>query len=244
MSGPDAPVEQPAVYRLMAELLRCREPLAPQLPLYAKRQPPLLTVGAWEPDELYDMMRMLINEVHGAYVQEYGAPSVWQRAGREPDTTTLLLQPHLQAFDAEPEDWTSTSALEYDEGPLRAASRAYKRECGWDHAPGPPSPNYTWVCVYKPLVGSYDEDAGELRFSGNLVGFAIVADRDEDGEPEALAHLWVARQERRSGRATLLLAEAERRFPALREVERPVTAEGTAFLVSRSPRLSAGLARA
>lgn len=233
------------MYRLMAELLRCREQLAPQLPLYAKHPAPLLTVGAWEPEELYDMVRTLINEVHSAYVQEYGAPNaLWQRHGAESDTATLLLEPYLQAFDAEPEDWTSSSALEYDEGTLRAAGRAYKRECGWDHAPGPPSPDYTWVCVYKGLFGSYDEDAREHRFSGNLVGFAIVADRDEDGQPETLAHLWVARQARRTGLASLLLTEVERRFPALRAVEHPVTGDGTAFLVARSSRLSTGLTRA
>jgi GNAT superfamily N-acetyltransferase len=150
----------------------------------------------------------------------------------------------VQVFDAEPEDWTSPSALEYDEGPLHAVARAYKRECHWDHAPGSPSPDYLWVCVYKPRWGVYDEDAQELDVSGSLVGFAIVADRDEDGEPEALAHLWVARQGRRAGYATLLLTEAERRFPALSTVEHPVTADGTAFLVARSPRLSAGLTRA
>ena len=197
----------------MVELLRYREELAPQLPVYATRPPAVLEVGAWEPDELYGMMRVLINEVHGAYVQEYGAPSVWQRAGRESETRTLLLEPYVQVFDDEPEDWTSALALEYDEGPLRAAGRAYKRECGWDHAPGVPSPDYIWVCVHKALFGSYDEDACELGFSGNLVGFAIVADRDGDGEPEALAHLWVARQARRGGHATLLLAEGGVTFP-------------------------------
>jgi ribosomal protein S18 acetylase RimI-like enzyme len=228
----------------MAELLRCREELAPQLPMYAKHSPPLLTVGAWEPDELYDMTRMLIDEVHSAYVQEYGAPAVWQRAGREQDLDAVMLQPHLQAFDAEPDDWTSTSALHYDDGPLRAASRAYKRECGWDLAPTAPSPDYAWVCTYHPHMGHYDEDAAELRFSGNLVGFAIVSDRDDDGEPETLTHLWVARQARRAGYATLLLAEAERRFPALSAVEHPVTADGRAFLAARSPRLSARLAGA
>jgi ribosomal protein S18 acetylase RimI-like enzyme len=242
--GDYAPVEQPVVYRLMKELLRCREELVPLLPMYAKHPPALLTVGDWEPDELYDMTRTLINEVHSAYVQEYGAPAAWQRAGREQDVHALLLEPYLQAFDAEPEDWRSQSALEYDDGPLRAAARAYKRECGWDHAPTAPSPDYAWLCVYRPRIGYYDDDAGQLRFSGNLVGFAIVSDRDDDEEPETLTHLWVARQARRDGHATLLLAEAERRFPALSAVEHPVTADGRAFLAARSPRLSAGLAGA
>jgi ribosomal protein S18 acetylase RimI-like enzyme len=241
VSRPDAPVEQPAVYRLMVELGRCREELAPQLPQYARHPPSVLAVGD-DPAELYDMMRVLSNEVHTAYVQEYGAPSAWQQPGREQDAHTLLLHPQLQVFDTEPEDWESRSALEYDDGPLRAASRAYKRETGWDHAPTAPSPDYAWVCIHQPHMCWYDEDACELRFSGNLVGFAIVADRDDDEKPETLAHLWVARQARRSGHATLLLAEAERRFPALKSVEHPVTADGTAFLLARSPRLSAGLA--
>ena len=230
---------------MMAEMLRCRERFAPQFPQYAKRPvlPLTLSDEAPEADELYDAMRVIVNEVHCAYVQEYGAHCSWRRAGNEADLRPLLLQPHLQVFDAEPEDWTSLSALDYDEGPLRAAARAYWRETGWDHAPGPPSPDYVWVCVYKPRSGVYNEDDGELDYGGSLVGFAIVADRDGDEEPEALAHLWVARQARRAGHATLLLAEAERRFPALSTVERPVTRDGAAFLVASSPRLSAGLTR-
>jgi ribosomal protein S18 acetylase RimI-like enzyme len=236
-------LDAPAVYRLMVEVLRCRDRIAPELPLYAKRSAHPLTMLE-DPPELYDAMRVVINEVHGAYTQEYGAPGCsWRRVGQSVDVETLLREPHVQTFDTEPEDWTSPSALEYDEGPLHAVARAYKRECGWDTAPSAPAPHYAWVCVYEPLSGGYDEDAGELWFSGSLVGFAIVADRDDDGEPEALAHIWVARQARRAGHATRLLAEAERRFPALKTVEPPVTVDGRAFLAARSPRLNAGLSR-
>src|SRR5690242_20229447 len=121
---------------MMVEMLRCRGQFAPRFPQYARRPvyPLTLSDEAPEADELYDAMRVVINEVHCAYVQEYGAHSSWRQPGSEADLRPLLLQPHVQVFDAEPDDWTSPSALDYDEGPLHAVARAYKRECGWDHA--------------------------------------------------------------------------------------------------------------
>jgi GNAT superfamily N-acetyltransferase len=146
----------------------------------------------------------------------------------------VMQAPHVEVFDAEPEHWTSPSAFDYDEGPLRAVAQAYRRECHWDTAPGPPSRDYVWVCVHEPRWCIYDEDAQNLHVSGGLVGFVIVADRDEDGDPESLAHLSVARQSRRAGHATLLLTEAERRFPKLATIEHPVTTDGAAFLAARA----------
>jgi hypothetical protein len=241
VSGSDHPVDQPAVYQLMVELLRCRDRLAPQLPQFNERRLPRPLLVGEDPAGFYDAVRLLMDEVHDAYVREYGARRSWRRAGSEADAVALLQAPHVEVFDAEPDDWTSPSALDYDEGPSRAVARAYRRECRWDTAPGPPSRDYVWVCVHEPRSCIYDEDAQNRHIDGSLIGFAVVADRDEDGEPESLAHLWVARQSRLAGHATLLLTEAERRFPKLGTVEHPVTTDGAAFLAARSPRLTSAM---
>lgn len=235
------------MHRLMVEILDCRDRLAPGLPQFATQPPPPLTLrddyARADPDELYDALRAVLDETHAAYVQEYGARWRWQGPGDEADAHELLLKAHVSVIDSEPDDWETRIARGYEEAPLRAVARAYKRETGWDNPPSVPTREYVWMCVAQPRMCFPAETAGELSFDGSLVGFLIVADRDGDGQPESLAHLWVARQMRRSGHAARLLAEAEQRFPKLGTVEPPVTDDGRAFLRAASPRLSAGLTR-
>jgi hypothetical protein len=186
---------EPAVLRLMKEIADARDELAPQLPQYARRAPHPLA-DSQEHGDLYESMRQVFNELHGAYVQEYGAPSSWRRMASADEAVALLRQPYVEAVEQEPEGFSAAHALEFDDAPLRAASLAYKRECDWDFPPSAPSSEYVWLCVHQPLMCFPVDDAMELRFSGRLTGFAIVADRDEDGAPESLAHVWVARQAR------------------------------------------------
>jgi ribosomal protein S18 acetylase RimI-like enzyme len=186
-------------------------------------------------------MPQVFNELHGAYVQEYGARSSWRRMASADEAVALLRKPYVEAVEQEPEGFSAAHALEFDDAPLRAASRAYKRECGWDFPPSAPSSDYVWLCVHQPLMCFPEDDAIEVQFTGSLIGFVIVADRDEDGAPESLAHVWVARQARRRGNAALLLAEARSRFPQLNAVEEPVTADGLRLLCARWPELAACL---
>jgi len=236
MNHPD----EPAVLRLMKAIADARDQLAPQLPLYARRAPhPLADLE--DPSDLYDVMPQIFNELHGAYVQGYGAHSSWRRTASADEAGALLRQPYIEAIDQEPEGFSIAHSLAFDDAPLRSAGLAYKHECGWDFLPSAPCADYVWLCVHQPVMCFPDDDATEVPFSGRLVGFAIVADRDEDGAPESLAHVWVARQARRLGNAALLLKEARRRFPQLKAVEDPVTADGSRLLRACWPELAARL---
>jgi hypothetical protein len=132
----------------------------------------------------YDAVRLLMDEVHDAHVQEYGAHRTWQRVASEEDAIALLRAPHVEVIDAEPEDWTSPSAPGYVEGPLHAVARAYRRECRWDTAPGPPSRDYMWLCVHEPRSCIYDADARALHI---------------DGKPRRVRHRCRPRRGRRAG---------------------------------------------
>ena len=107
------------------------------------------------------------------------------------------------------------------------AARAYSREAGWDFAPGKAG---LWVVMLAPHTAfGGDEDEEDWHYTGNLVGFVIVHDRDEDGAYESVAHIWTASGWRRRGIARRLLAEARSRFP-ITGVEGPNTADGDALL--------------
>jgi hypothetical protein len=66
-----------------------------------------------------------------------------------------------------------------------------------------------------------------------LVGFLIVHDRDEDGNYEAVAHIWTAALWRRRGIASHLLDQARRRFPIV-AIEGPPTELGAALVTARA----------
>lgn len=80
------------------------------------------------------------------------------------------------------DDWTDTA-------PAKAAM-AYKRETRWDT---PPDQAGVWIIAASPYGWSCD------TFRGNLVGFAVLHDRDGDGAYESLAHIWTAAAWRRRG---------------------------------------------
>lgn len=119
----------------------------------------------------------------------------------------------------------------YD-SPLERAARAYRRECRWDFAPGEDG---MWLLMLAPtsaVSGGTDSWTGETypwSYSGNVVGFVILRDRDEDGTYESVGHAWTARGWRRRGIARRLHAEARARFH-YQHVEGPLTQDGAAFL--------------
>ena len=111
---------------------------------------------------------------------------------------------------------------------IELAARVYRRECGWDHAPGPGG---VWLLMLAPTSACGTD--GEWTYQGYLAGFAIFHDRDNDGSYESLAHLWTARSWRRRGIAVTLLREASERF-SFTTIERPLT-ESSAALLNRHP---------
>ena len=106
---------------------------------------------------------------------------------------------------------------------LDCAARAYRREAGWDFTPDATG---MWLLMLAPVSAG----GGDLWiYSGHLVGFAILHDRDQDGAYESLAHVWTAAAWRRRGIAKRLIAEARYRF-SFTGVEGPYTADGGAVL--------------
>lgn len=108
---------------------------------------------------------------------------------------------------------------------LHLAARAYQREARWDHAPDAAGIWMLMLAPYRSNGATDDED----DYSGHLVGFVILHDRDKDGAYESVAHIWTAKAWRRRGIARALLTEAKARFGFTR-VEGPYTADGGAFL--------------
>jgi hypothetical protein len=181
------------------------------------------------PRGLYAALQDVLGEVDAAYVREFGAPTSWERATGDYDP-----EPHVVVIDDySSEPWEDGDGSWY-ESPRGKATRAYKRECGWDFVP---DPSGVWVCALVPSggTGAIDPDDPEpapWSYRGDLAAFVILHDRDEDGEPESVAHMWTARQARRQGLASLLLRAARSRYN-VRELERPYTKDGSAFLAAR-----------
>lgn len=111
-------------------------------------------------------------------------------------------------------DWKTTAPAQ--------AALAYKRETRWDT---PPDQAGVWIIVASPYGWSCD------TFRGNLVGFAVFHDRDDDGAYESLAHIWTAAAWRRRGIGGRLIRAARDLMP-IRSVEEPITSNGQSLLNS------------
>ncbi|WP_375430171.1 hypothetical protein [uncultured Friedmanniella sp.] len=120
---------------------------------------------------------------------------------------------------------------QWEGSPLAQAARAYRRDCGWDFTPDEAGVWLLFVAPYSAM-GSGDQ----TPCAGNLVGFAILHDRDEDGVYESLAHLWTARAWRCRGVGADLVREARVRFPVT-QVEGPFTYAGHSLFVEVAPDL-------
>ncbi|MBF0688601.1 MAG: hypothetical protein IR158_12660 [Cellulomonas sp.] len=120
---------------------------------------------------------------------------------------------------------------EWPSSALARASRAYRRECAWDHAPGEAGIWLLSVAPYKCLA------LGErAHWTGTITGFVILHDRDGDAEYESLAHIWTAQAWRRRGVAGNLVREASKRFSVSR-AEGPATDGGRLLLEACAPAL-------
>jgi GNAT superfamily N-acetyltransferase len=126
--------------------------------------------------------------------------------------------------------WDGLPLTWEDTGFWRAAV-AYRRECRWDFSPGSAG---IWVAALAPTFSAGAGD--ETAWTGNLVGFVVVHDRDEDGEYESIAHMWTATGWRGRGVATAMVQHARDQFP-IRSVEGPVTEAGAGLLASAAPDL-------
>ena len=187
--------------------------------------------------ELLQVMKL----VEHAYCEEYGPLAHWEAPWAEgmwdrPDIRVWVFEENVECEDDE--IWPYDDK-EWRESSLGLASRAYRQECGWDFAPGESG---AWAVAYlaSSWVGGSDRKDGWC--SGNLAGFAVLHDRDEDDEIESLAHLWTARQYRRQGIARAILKRAQERF-SLRHVEQPLTDDGEALLRAVAPELLEETAR-
>jgi hypothetical protein len=116
---------------------------------------------------------------------------------------------------------------------LDLAARAYRRECGWDR---PPGDGGIWLVGLHPTCWVGADGDQERSARGNLVGFLIVHDRDEDGQYESVAHIWTATRWRRRGIASHLLGQARARFP-IAQIEGPATEAGAALVGACAPGL-------
>lgn len=80
--------------------------------------------------------------------------------------------------------------------------------------------NHVLSCLaYADVTSEYtplDETVGTRLIyvrGGCAVGCLIATDRDNDGEPDGIYHVWVAGRSRRKGIASALVASARERFP-------------------------------
>jgi len=200
--------------------------------------PPERTLGRGEGEEglhiteLISHLRTLLDEAEMTAAGKLGPIVNWTAERREgnwqPIPIGVGLNEGAHDFgDAE----LSQSAYEGPGGawhgsPLERAAYAYKREAGWDFTP---DDSGFWLLMLAPVHGFGGGDSHDWLYTGHLVGFVILHDRDRDGVYESVAHIWTAAAWRRRGIARRLLAEARSRF-AFTGVEGPYTADSEALL--------------
>lgn len=119
----------------------------------------------------------------------------------------------------------------WENSALARAGRAYKNGCDLNFQPGEGGIWLLHVVPYSAWEGS-----GQTQWHGTLAGFAILHDRDEDGEYESLAHLWTAPAWRRRAIGTSLVRAARERFP-VSQLEGPLTDGGRLLLEACAPDL-------
>lgn len=123
-------------------------------------------------------------------------------------------------------DLAPSTDVPWEDTSMYYAECAYRRECGWDFPPGEAG---LWLLMLAPTsaVGG----SGPWFYSGNLAGFVVLYDRDEDGTYESAGHVWTARAWRRQGIARRLLAEARSRF-GFSDFEGPLTDDGAGLVAA------------
>jgi hypothetical protein len=139
-----------------------------------------------------------------------------------------MTRSHILAFNFDAGETLCRFELptaEFSDTGLYRAAAAYRRACDWDFTPGEGG---IWLCYYL-LTSGGGSDKGQWSYTGNIAGFAILQDCDEDGVYESLAHVWTAAAARRRGIARALIAYARKHYP-IQEIERPLTSDGSALI--------------
>ena len=188
--------------------------------------------------ELHHELRSDFDTIVEAVRNEYDAvlgPTVELLGPRDVD----LGRGTVVAFDFDDFDDAESGlrlpdGFEWTQSAFAKAALLYKRECGWDFAPGEAG---VWLAYFIFTESMGSESA--FFYHGNLVGFAILQDRDEDGRYESIAHVWTAKAARRKGVARELVAQARRDFP-VRTVEAPFTKPGGALIGAAWPEKADG----
>src|SRR5262249_16961360 len=98
-------------------------------------------------------------------------------------------RPHILAICFDDDDIRSRpfdlpEDFEWNDSGFARAATAYRRTCGWDFVPGKAG---LWLCYYVITDGS-GSDKGKWWYNGNLIGFAILYDRNSTGIYTSLAH--------------------------------------------------------
>jgi len=183
--------------------------------------------------EVIGHLRLVLDEAEMTAAARLGPIIGWSGPARDGDWNLVVAAVDFDGYDDDPGGiMLDRSASEGTDGrwgdsTLDRASRAYRRECRWDFSPGESG---IWLLMLAPTYSSGSPDSDEpWGFSGHLVGFVIVQDRDEDGVYESVAHIWTASAWRRRGIAARLLEETRERF-SWTGVEGPYTDDGAAFL--------------
>lgn len=180
--------------------------------------------------EVLEQFDLIVREARYALDATMGPVIVWTSGWAEDaddDDNAFALRFEAVDFDREAEDtlgWLEGRSSDYS--PFEAAGRAYRRECRWDFAPGEAGIWLYAVAPYRFMGG--ETDSG---WSGRIVAFAVLQDRDDDGAYESLAHVWTASGWRRRGIASQLIALARQQYGCSRE-EGPFTEAGSALLES------------
>jgi GNAT superfamily N-acetyltransferase len=124
----------------------------------------------------------------------------------------MILEEHNFERDDRMPSW------EWRRSRIYTASKRYRRECGWDFAPGC---NGIWILAFE---------------KSKILGFLVLHDRDEDGFYESAAHVWVDPSKRRQGIGRSLMEYAREHYP-LTIAEGWYTDMGLVFLQRTFPDL-------
>jgi GNAT superfamily N-acetyltransferase len=166
---------------------------------------------------IFEAFESTVKQLKLEYAAEFGPPFVLKTTPARAQTDDMLVlvldcDTHNITDDFDP--WESID--EWKGSAPAQAAYAYKHECGWVFLPDDTG---IWLLAFLPFEYNGSPESGWVH--GNLAGFTILYDRDEDGEIDALAHIWTAPAARRHGIAARLVQEARGRFPRLRGVESP-----------------------
>jgi hypothetical protein len=220
------------------DLVALRAALRSFLPDHLDREIP-----AGDHTALMEEIESAVRAIRELYDAEYGPLAHWkaprgEELGKRLDVRVYALEDEpfgCADITNEARERLDLEEHEWHESAFYRAARSYKRDCGWDRAPGPAG---VWVVAYEAVswFGSGRDPDAEGLCTGNLVGFVVLHDQDGDERVESLAHVWTARSKRRSGVARRVLERARERY-AISTLELPLTESGKRFFRFVAPDL-------